>query len=245
MRKIILFAISIVSFTSFASETNIKKTEPDIVRFKYFSDTINILMNRLWPLNQNPEAEKRRSQYNFISSVTERNDTMLILSNNPKLFCNDYYTFKTKNEIINAFPEGNTRIIFDPKEEPVFNGAVVSADYGDIKDSLNYTGKEPFFFLDSGELATNRLFTISKHCKIDTPIEELFEYLGLKSLGIPIPETDGNIYGYVIIIDPNLEDLDAPELHSLPINGHFNSIYIYNNKIWIYFFNQIQKYNFC
>ncbi len=201
-----LFLFILVSTVLTAIGLTNPKVPDNTITIKSGRDTFNVSMEKIWPQEVNI-GEIKKAEYHLISCVAQRNDTMLVLSNTPKMFFNDFYQFNSKEHIIETFSNSNVKFYYDPNCAP--NYADIVSRYGEIKDSISYIGRDPHYALDGGILVTNRLFTISKHCKIGTGIDELFKFLGLTSLGISIPNwDDGNGY---IVINPELKDINAPK----------------------------------
>ena len=213
MKLWLFISVLIIDLISLASNKTNEYNDTDIQNFTLYSipDTFSATIKKLWPpLDTDITKATELAEYTHISSVLQRHDTLLVLTNTPKIFYNDYYTFNFKDEIIDAFPNGNVKFLYCPDSAP--NYVVVEATYGDFKDSLSYMGQDPHYAIDSGRLVTNRLFSISKHCKIGTPIDEFYEYLGLDLLGIQVIN-EGSI-----ILNPYLKEINSPDIPKIYSN---------------------------
>lgn len=222
MKLWLFISVLIIDLISLASNKTNEYDGTDIQRFTFYSipDTLSANIKKLWPpLDTDNTKATELAEYTHISSVLQRHDTLLVLTNTPKIFYNDYYTFNFKDEFIDAFPNGKVKFLYCPDSAP--NYVVVESTYGDFKDSLSYIGQDPLYSIDSGRLVTNRLFSISKHCKIGTPINEFFEYLGLDLLGIPA------INEGFIILNPYLKEINSPDISKIYSN------YVVDRQRWI------------
>lgn len=190
-------------------------------------DTFDIQIEKLWPLNIEPQKEIDQAKWKAISFVGMRNDTMLIISNTSKLFYNDMYEFFSKIEFFEMFPIAQISFSVDIEGlvDTAPNNVYVETNYGDCRDSLVFVGEDPHYLLEGGVLYTNQLFTLNKRCKIGTPIADFFDFLGVNNLGINVPQHWCDGVG-CLIIDQNAVETTSPPLQYQTTNAYIEQVII-------------------